>query len=85
MKKGQKKGFLNEADLVFDDISEECKREYTFPNGQTLRIKKPLYLNVSASGGHRVYTAKGWSYYVQPREGWSIRWKVKTGSPNFSK
>jgi hypothetical protein len=77
--------FINESGLEFTDISSEKKREYTFPNGVILKIGKPLFLNVSRSGGHRLYTSKGWCYYVQPKEGWSIRWKVREGQPNFVK
>jgi hypothetical protein len=85
MTKQPKKGFLNETGLQFEDISAETTREYTFPTGRKLVIEKPKMLNVSASGGHRVYADDGYSYYVQPREGWSIRWKSKTGNPNFVK
>lgn len=85
MKKQLKKGFLNESGLEFSDISSETEREYGFPNGLNLIIQKPRLLNVSKSGGHRIYTADNWSYYVQPREGWWIRWKVKNGNPNFVK
>ena len=85
MKKQLKEGFLNESGLDFSDISSETEREYIFPNGQNLVIKNPLYLNVSPTGGHRIYTADKWSYYVQPKEGWAIRWAVKEGNPNFVK
>ena len=84
-KKEPKKGFLNETELEFNDISSETEREYCFPNGMRLFIDKPLYLNVSKSGGHRIYTAEGWSFYVQPNQGWWIKWKVKGGNPNFVK
>jgi len=77
--------FLNESELVFNDISSERKREYTFPNGKKLKIAKPLFLNVSASGGHRLYAEDGYSYYVQPVQGWYIKWKVRKGKPNFVK
>ena len=87
MKKDTNKneGFINESGLEFTDISSESEREYIFPNGTTLYIGKPLYLNVSKSGGHRLYTEDGWCYYVQPKEGWGIRWKVREGKPNFVK
>lgn len=78
-------GFINESNLEFNDISSEVEREYTFPNGNKLLIKEPLYLNVSPSGGHRLYDAKGYCYYVQPNQGWSIKWKVKGGVPSFVK
>jgi hypothetical protein len=76
-------GFINGSELSFSDISSELKRKYTFPNGHTLTIKEPLVLNVSASGGHRVYNKKGVSYYVQPKEGWFIKWTSKKDAPNI--
>jgi len=76
-------GFLNESNLEFQDISSEIEREYGFPNGQRLFIEKPLYFNVSKSGGHRLYTEDHWCYYVQPKESWWIRWKVREGKPHF--
>lgn len=78
-------GFINETDLIFTDISSEKEREYGFPNGNVLYIGKPLFINVSESGGHRLYTEDKWCYYIQPQEGWYIRWKVKKGQPNFVK
>ena len=78
-------GFINESGLKFDDISSEKEREYTFPSGQKLFIGKPLYLNVSKSGGHRLFTEDGWCYYVQPKEGWSVKWQVREGQPDFAK
>ena len=77
--------FLNESDLIFNDISSERKRKYKFPNGKSLKIGKPLFLNVSASGGHRIYAEDGWSYYIKPEQSWWIRWKVRKGKPNFVK
>jgi hypothetical protein len=78
-------GFINETELTFKDISSEKDRVYGFPNGNTLHVGEPLYLNVSASGGHRLYTKDKWCYYIQPKEGWWIRWKVKEGEPSFVK
>jgi hypothetical protein len=78
-------GFINESELVFNDISSEKKRKYTFPNGKELLIKKPLFLNVSGSGGHRLYSEDNFCYYVQPKEGWYIKWKPKKGKPSFVK
>lgn len=78
-------GFLNESGLDFKDISSELERTYTFPNGNTYYIKEPLFLHVSASGGHRLYSADGLCHYVQPREGWAISWKVREGKPSFVK
>jgi len=78
-------GFINESKLEFTDISSETNREYIKFTDNLKLEGDPLYLNVSASGGHRLYTSAGWCYYVQPREGWAIRWKVKKGSPHFVK
>lgn len=79
--------FINESGLEFKDISSECHREYMmFSENKPLMIDgNPIALNVSKSGGHRLYTSTGWSYYIQPKEGWAIRWKVKDGEPNFVK
>lgn len=86
MKKELKEGFLNETDLIFNDISSEIEREYTFPNETKLLVSNPLYLNVHPkSGGHRLYTADKWSYYINIKESWYIRWRVKDGLPNFVK
>lgn len=85
MVKEDKKGFINESNLEFSDISAETHRIYTFPNGNVYRIENPQYLHVSKSGGHRIYTRDGYSHYVQPREGWAIKWQVHDGNPNFSK
>ena len=78
-------GFINETDLEFKDISSELQREY-IKYDKVLKIDgEPLYLNVSPSGGHRLYTSTGWCYYIQPKEAWAIRWKSKKGKPNFVK
>lgn len=78
-------GFLNESGLEFSDISSEKKREYTFPNGKKLLINKPMFLNVSASGGHRLYAEDNTCYYIQPEKSWYIKWKPRKGKPSFVK
>lgn len=80
----QGKGFINESGLSFSDISSETKREYLlFTPEHPLKIDgKPLKLHVSKSGGHRIYTDT-YCYYVQPKEGWAVRWQ--TGGPHFVK
>lgn len=78
-------GFINESELKFTDISSEIQREYGLVNGNTLYIGNPLYLHVSESGGHRIYTQDEWCYYIQPKEGWWIKWKVREGKPHFVK
>ena len=87
MKKTTKanEGFINETALEFNDISSEKHREYGFPNGTVLKIEDPLYLNVSPSGGHRLYSDDGYCWYIQPREGWYVKWQVRKGSPSFVK
>jgi len=78
--------FINESKLIFSDISSEEFREYLlFTPDKPLKIEgKPMKLNVSESGGHRIFTSS-WCYYIQPKEGWAIRWKVENNKPNFVK
>lgn len=76
--------FENATDLEFNDISSEQWREYSFLGGDTVRIDAPLRLNVSASGGHRIFDSEGISHYVPA--GWiHLKWAVKDGAPNFVK
>lgn len=76
--------FINESGLKFDDISSEQTRVYHFSDGSTLTIENPLKLNVSKSGGHRLFDANNKCYYVAPK--WNyIDWLVKEGQPNFVK
>lgn len=76
--------FENATDLEFKDISSESYREYRFPGGDIVRIETPLKLNVSASGGHRIFDAEGVSHYVPA--GWiHLSWVAKDGQPNFVK
>jgi hypothetical protein len=73
--------FLNKSGLEFSDISSEKFREYVYTDF-SLTINDPLKLNVSKSGGHRVFSENGDSFYITP--GWKyIKWQVKEGSPNF--
>lgn len=76
--------FNNATDLEFTDISSEQWREYQFLDGQAIRIDAPLKLNVSDSGGHRIFDAEGVSHYIPA--GWiHLKWTVKDGAPNFVK
>jgi hypothetical protein len=76
--------FLNESNLEFTDISSEQYRIYEFNNGKIVMIVEPLKLNVSKSGGHRVYDSSGISHYIP--QGWChLSWKTKLGKPNFVK
>lgn len=54
--------------MEWKDISSEKTRTYTFPGGDTIKIEGPLRLRVSESGGHRIETEGGRSFYVAP--GW---------------
>lgn len=74
-------GFENESGLEFTDISSEAWRMYSFENGETIRIEKPLQLHVSAEG-HRIYDAEGVSHYI-PMKWIHLSWKAKEGQPNF--
>ncbi len=74
--------FRNESDLEFSDISSEAWREYEFGSGAKVRIDSPTQLNVSESGGHRIFDSEGVSHYVPA--GWiHLKWMAKDGSPNF--
>ena len=77
--------FINESGLEFTDISSEKFRRYTFSDGRIVHIDNPLFLHVSKSGGHRVFSEEGVSYYIQPSEGWFINWVARKGKPNFVK
>lgn len=78
------KNFVNKSGLDFTDISSELYREYEFANGERVRIDSPLFLNVSSTGGHRVFDASGKSHYI-PFVWKHLSWVVKDGSPNFVK
>lgn len=74
--------FRNGSNLNFKNIESEESRTYVYENGTELTIDKPVALNVSKSGGHRVFDSSGTSHYV--RNGWiAIRWTVKEGKPHF--
>ncbi|MFQ6183609.1 hypothetical protein ACLMJV_16900 [Sinorhizobium meliloti] len=74
--------FVNKSGLEFNDISAEEYREYLFPAGVSVRITAPLKLNVSASGGHRIFDAAGVSHYIAT--GWvHLHWKAKAGAAHF--
>lgn len=76
--------FRNASGLEFIDISSEIWREYTFLGGETVRIDGPLRLNISESGGHRIFDASGISHYIPT--GWiHLKWMVKDSEPNFVK
>jgi hypothetical protein len=67
------------TEVKLKDISTEEFREYMYPD-YTIRIEKPLGLNVSKTGGHRVLDGEGISHYIP--SGWRhLRWKA---NPPFS-
>lgn len=71
------------TNLEFMDISTEEYRIYEYPDGKTIKIKLPVQLNVSKSGGHRVLDKAGMSHYIPT--GWRhLYWKVKPGMKPFS-
>ena len=75
--------FNNATDADFTDISSEQWREYKFA-GTIIRIESPLRLNVSRSGGHRIFDAAGDSHYIPPT--WvHLRWRARAGEPHFVK
>lgn len=77
-----KEDFKNDSGLEFKDISDELMRVYAFPDME-VRILNPLMLNVSASGGHRVFDAQGNSNYIPA--GWRhLWWVVKDGKSHFA-
>lgn len=76
--------FINESGLTFVDISSEEYRVYEFNNGKQIKIDYPLKLNVSPSGGHRLFDIYGLSHYIP--KGWiHLYWKTFPGKPNFVK
>lgn len=76
--------FHNASKSVFTDISSEQYREYEFESGKVVRIDAPLQLNISASGGHRIFDAGGVSHYIP--KGWvHLSWRAKEGAPHFVK
>lgn len=72
----------NNPALKFESLEDEQFRVYEFDSG-TVMIEKPVALNVSASGGHRVLDAEGVSHYI-PAGFHHLYWKVKEGQPNFA-
>lgn len=81
---GKKTTFYNDSGLEFTDISSEAERVYNFGSKGFVKIQNPLRLNVSASGGHRLFSADGKSHYVPA--GWiELTWTIRDGEPNFVK
>ncbi len=69
--------------LKWGDLSDEQYRVYVWPSGWKVTLYLPMKLNVSASGGHRVFTADGFSHYIP--SGWNhLYWLVKPGQDHFA-
>jgi hypothetical protein len=76
--------FKNGSGIEFTPINTELYRCYRFENGSVVRIEEPLFLNVSDSGGHRIFDNKNTSHYIPA--GWiHLYWESKPGKPNFVK
>lgn len=75
---------INKSENTFDDISSESYRTYEFESGRCITILNPIALNVSKSGGHRIWDACGISHYI-PSAWIHLYWEVKNGEPNFVK
>lgn len=76
--------FINESGLSFTDISTEAVRRYHFKGDEVVEIRGPLLLNVSRSGGHRIFDNTGVSHYVP--KGWiHLSWVAEDGKPHFVK
>ena len=78
-----KAAFRSLASMNFHDISSEKYRTYVFENGSKVTIKDPLFLNVSKSGGHRVYDARGISHYI-PYKWVHLYWESRQGEEHFT-
>ena len=71
------------VELTFSSLADEEYRVYEWADGTAIRLDHPSKLNVSKSGGHRVYTMDGISHYIP--SGWKhLWWKVRPGCPHFS-
>jgi hypothetical protein len=76
--------FLNESEHTFTDISSEVERIYNFGSKGFVKIVAPVYLSVSDSGGHRIFSQDGKSHYIP--SGWlQLTWTAKVDHPNFVK
>jgi hypothetical protein len=69
--------------LDFEDLQDEEYRIYTFSGGESIKIENPIGLNVSESGGHRIYDSQGISHYI-PYKWIHLYWKVKSGHKPFA-
>ena len=66
-------------ELDWKDINHETYRTYVFSSGAKITITKPVLLNVSASGGHRVLDDKSVAHYIP--SGWiHLYWETDDGN-----
>ena len=72
------------TELEFKDLRDEEFRMYDWRDGsEPIIIENPIALHVSASGGHRVLDAEGYSHYIP--SGWKLlTWRVKPGCKPFA-
>lgn len=76
--------FNNKSELEFNSISSEKYRVYEWGNGVSIKITQPLFLNVSKSGGHRIFDNSGKSHYIP--SGWiHLYWESYVNTPHFVK
>lgn len=74
--------FRNASDLEFKSLASEKYRTYIFQDGSKATIDFPLWLHVSASGGHRIFDDAGVCHYIPA--GWiHLVWEVKEGAAHF--
>jgi hypothetical protein len=74
--------FINESGLEFKNLDSEEYRVYEFADGAKVRIDAPLKLNVSTSGGHRIFDKFEECHYIPA--GWvHLSWRVKPGRAHF--
>ncbi len=72
----------NASSLEFSSLESEEWREYAFADFRVIRIERPVALNVSRGGGHRLLDHTGISHYVP--KGWvHLRWRAKPDAPHF--
>jgi len=70
----------------FVDISNERRRSYRFPDGSSLNIEIPIWLNVSKNGEHRIIAwvnDKVKCYYIKTEQSLWVSWESKTGGYHF--
>ncbi len=55
-------------DLEWKKVDHEEYRIYVFPGNERIQIDRPVLLNVSKSGGHRILDIENVSHYIP--SGW---------------